>query len=158
MDTGSITLEFSKQEAILNFIMGAYEMKPNFDSIMIIDDNDIDLFVVDHMLKLYTDTATVVKYESPSKALEYIEANGAPQVIILDMVMQEMNGVQFMEELKKIKKKEAQTKIILVSAYINYRNNLITQALRFPEVMKIVAKPLRPEVLTEIHEIISSKN
>ena len=69
--------------------------------ILILDDDEIATKALKLLIKTQTDYR-VVAYNSAFEALEYIKENDL-DLVISDFVMPEMNGIEFLSEVKKIK-------------------------------------------------------
>ena len=69
-------------------------------SVMIIDD---DRFLLDmYTLKFKECGCTVEAISDPKAALEKIRGGQVPNIILLDVVMPEMNGFEFLEALESL--------------------------------------------------------
>ena len=83
------------------------ELKPNFERIMIIDDNQIDLYIFSKLLTKNNFCETILQYTSAEKALKYIVENQEnnllmPQIIFLDIYMPLMDGFEFLENYRQL--------------------------------------------------------
>ena len=75
----------------------------NVKCIMLVDDNKIDNFFHERVIKKSNAAEVVITTESGQEALEYLNShNGVlPNIIILDINMPGMNGWEFIEQYKK---------------------------------------------------------
>jgi CheY-like chemotaxis protein len=94
-------------------------MKKEVNSVMLIDDNKIDNFFHERILKKCIDVNEVIVNENGSKALEYILQGARPDIIFLDINMPVMGGREFLEEFVKLKKEYPTTYhcLIIVMAH-----------------------------------------
>jgi len=79
------------------------EINPTkFETVMIIDDNNIDLYVASRLMVKNNFSKNVLEYSFAQHALQYLRENQGnesllPQVIFVDIYMPVMSGFQFME-------------------------------------------------------------
>jgi CheY-like chemotaxis protein len=76
-------------------------------NIMLIDDNKIDNFFHQRVIKKYDETINVIIAESGQEALDYLTANATtvrPDLIFLDINMPGMNGWEFIEHYSQLDK------------------------------------------------------
>ncbi|MBZ0326112.1 MAG: response regulator [Altibacter sp.] len=80
-------------------------------NIMLIDDNKIDLFIHQRVIEKFDSMAHTMVFSNAIHAITYLEVLDAtktncekdfPQIIFLDINMPEMNGFQFLNEVKNI--------------------------------------------------------
>lgn len=75
------------------------ETKSRKDSVLIIDD---DKFLLDmYTLKFKECGCSVEAVSDPVAALEKLRAGASPNIILLDVIMPNMNGFEFLEAVKK---------------------------------------------------------
>ena len=70
-------------------------------TIVLVDDEEMVLTSISSLLEMESDYK-VKTFTSPEKAVKYIEDNGV-DLVISDYLMEEMNGITFLAEVKKIK-------------------------------------------------------
>ncbi|MFH6999708.1 response regulator [Flavobacterium sp. FlaQc-57] len=79
----------------------------SFHRIMIIDDNQIDKFIIKHVVSKNKFSDIILEYDSANKALEYLTENQSslfmlPQIIFIDINMPGMSGFEFMKAYDKL--------------------------------------------------------
>lgn len=84
-----------------------HQHRYKFDRVMIIDDNEIDIFLTSRIIEKSHFGKTILKYLVPEKALLYLQDNqenhnALPQVIFVDIHMPIMTGFEFMIEYAKL--------------------------------------------------------
>lgn len=130
------------------------ELKPNFERIMIIDDNQIDLYIFSKLLTKNNFCETILQYTSAEKALKYIVENQEnnllmPQIIFLDIYMPLMDGFEFLENYSLLFKNKTQNcKIVMVSSSID--NSDISRAKLDKNVALYATKPISKKLFDNI--------
>lgn len=82
----------------------AWEGVLNSDkSILLVEDDEIDRMTVERALREIHVTNRLAMVENGEEALEYLQdpANSRPGIILLDLNMPRMNGIEFLELIKK---------------------------------------------------------
>ena len=78
---------------------------PAVELVILIDDNDIDLFVQKRFVEINQFAERVITYNKPAFAvqalMEEVRASDIPQLIFLDLNMPKLNGKQVLKEIKK---------------------------------------------------------
>jgi DNA-binding NtrC family response regulator len=82
------------------------------DGIVFVDDDEVNALLAEVWLSNAGFT-NVSYFREPEKALRYIERNPKPALVISDYNMPTMNGVDFLQEVKK---NSPEIKTIIVSA------------------------------------------
>jgi CheY-like chemotaxis protein len=127
---------------------GIYKYK----KVLVIDDNEIDRYVADMVMKTNSFAEEVVSVESARKALDYLisfekDEEQLPQLIFLDINMPEMSGFDFLDEYQKLPENVKNHCIIMMlTTSLNQDDKIRAQANKF--VYKFVNKPLDREKLS----------
>jgi two-component system, OmpR family, response regulator len=115
--------------------------------VMIVDD-EVD-FLETIVKRLKTRGIDVAGVESGYKALEVLEGS-SPDVIILDVKMPGMDGI---ETLREIKKKKPQTEVIMLTGHASVESGIQGMQLgAFDYVMKPVALDELLEKMRQAYE------
>ncbi len=74
---------------------------PRFKTVMLIDDNPIDLYVAGKLIEKNEVCEQLVEFNSAEKALAHLSAiddpDGWPEVLLVDIYMPGMSGFEFMQ-------------------------------------------------------------
>lgn len=126
--------------------------------VMLIDDSEIDNFINTKMIEGCNFAEKIYVHTSGKSALEFlknIEVMGEssshllPSVIFLDLNMPIMDGLQFIEEFKKMGRNlTSRSKIYLLTASQNPSE--IKQVESNKRITKYLPKPLNEQTLSEI--------
>ncbi|MEL1243084.1 response regulator [Flavobacterium sp. DGU11] len=125
-------------------------------SVMIVDDNKIDNFFNERVIKKNDASWIVIAKESPYDALDYLKAGEQiPDVIFLDVNMPGMSGWDFIEEYKKLA--ISHNDVLIVIFTCNHKDP-DDETL---ELVKGISchfspKPLTIEILEQVQEKYSS--
>lgn len=125
-----------------------------FDSVCVIDDDQVYRFAVKCLLETWDLAGTFREFHDGSDAIDFFrssakDASKLPDVVFLDISMPVMNGFSFLDEYGKIKDDLAKdVRIYLVSSSI--QDKIRQQARNHPLVSGYIVKPLPAEALEEI--------
>lgn len=120
---------------------------------MMIDDNEIDLFVNKKFLRVSGISENTLSFQSAKEALAYININASapdklPKLILLDVQMPEINGFGFLELFQGVPDgAKTEMKIIMLSSTVDPQDIAKARECRF--VVDILKKPLDPVALKE---------
>ena len=83
------------------------EIQPKFEKVMIIDDNNIDLYITKRLIIKNNFGKEVLEYNAAAEALKYLQDNQGnipmlPLIIFIDIYMPEMSGFEFLEAYDKL--------------------------------------------------------
>ena len=130
------------------------ESQPKFDTVMIIDDNTIDLYVCSRMITKNNFGKKVLQYSIATEALQYLQDNQdnfseLPQVIFVDIYMPVMSGFEFMREYDKLSPAlKKYCKAFIISSSID--NEDIIRSRNDKNVISFQVKPITKEFLYRI--------
>jgi CheY-like chemotaxis protein len=120
--------------------------------IMLIDDNKIDNFFHERVIKRNHAAKTIIVKESGQEALEYLMAGDdevQPDVIFLDINMPGMNGWEFLEHYKELGK-HLQTAMVVVMLSTSENPDDKARAKTQGLLSDYKSKPLTREMLEEV--------
>lgn len=127
-------------------------MNRPINAIMLVDDNKIDNFFHERVIKKYNPEITVIVRETGQDAIDYLTGDGMPllpNLIFLDINMPGMNGWEFIEHYKQLDR-ELHTSIIVVMLTTSQNNEDILLAKSHNIIADFKSKPLTIEGLKEI--------
>jgi len=115
--------------------------------ILLVDDNDIDTYITNHIVKKSQIAEKITIKNSGIKAIEYLQsikesAEEFPDLIFLDIGMPIMNGFGFLEEFVKLPLVIANHCSVVMLTSSNDQND-IDRAMNYSVVKKYFVKPLK---------------
>jgi CheY-like chemotaxis protein len=118
--------------------------------IMIIDDNEIDNFINERIIRTSGFTNIVYSHTSAKSALEFLKniervkdfpAELIPEYIFLDLIMPFMDGFHFLDEFEKYSSElKSKIKIIILTSSVNPCD--LERSKKYERVINYYYKPL----------------
>lgn len=130
-----------------------------FNRVMIIDDDEIDLFIIGKMIKQCNFSDEIIAKNNCKEALNFLSKEcknsmNLPDFIFCDLFMPLQNGHDFLEEFsKKSKVVKSKCKVIIVSVIIN--EEVIQKLLKNDYVYTFLQKPLTVKALNALAQLNS---
>jgi CheY-like chemotaxis protein len=130
------------------------EQSPRFESVMIIDDNLIDLYISSRMITKNNFGKKVLQYSSAIEALKYLQENQEnisqlPEFIFVDIYMPGMSGFEFMKEYDKLSTQlKKLCRIFIISSSIDEQDLICVNNDKNIVAMK--QKPITKEFLNDL--------
>jgi len=121
--------------------------------VMLVDDSPTDRFIHKKLLEIYKIGEGVVEVNSAREGLNYLnkykdDAVKLPDVILLDVLMPEMNGFDFLTSLRNLHGKLVKKPVIYMLSSTDDETDL-RRARRIKLVEKLLRKPFSPETLVK---------
>ena len=129
-------------------------MLNNHRTVLLIDDNDVDLKINSKIIKISNLFDEIVICQSGDEGLTYLnrsmhEGKKLPDFILLDIQMPDMDGFDFLELYKKLPKKlTSKCLIAMLSSTLDFGD--IKKAEASLHVVKLLKKPLYPNELEDL--------
>jgi response regulator of citrate/malate metabolism len=129
-------------------------MSYKYKNIMIIDDDEIDNYIVKVLIKNNKIAEHILEYDGGFKAIEYLKENkdieeNLPEIILLDIYMPMMGGIEFLETFDTLKLSfPEKCKICIVSSSVNDNDILKTKLNN--HFFTYTTKPITAEFLLSL--------
>lgn len=125
---------------------------PRYPLTMIVDDNELDSFVLKNILSAHGFTSEALLMPDGRSALNYLKDNTSeklPRVIFLDIMMPGMDGFEFLEHFEKLPQEvRDKCRIILISTSESFKDLNRANKNRF--VYRFLNKPITEAMLNAI--------
>lgn len=128
----------------------------NFENVMIIDDNRIDLYIASRMITKNNFGKKVLQYSSALEALKYLQENQEniprlPEVIFVDIYMPMMSGFEFMVEYDSLPTAlKKHCRVFIISSSVDEQD--VAKANRDKNILAMEEKPITKEFLSGISD------
>lgn len=125
-------------------------MTTKINRILLVDDNEMDNFFHEYVLKKSQIAQQILSVESAEAALAFLTNPASPEIdlIFLDINMPGMNGFEFVEACQKFARPAQQVIIVMLTA--SPASEDVEKAGAYPEIRQYVTKPLSVEIAAEI--------
>ena len=84
--------------------------------VVLVDDHHIVLQGLEFLLSTVEDLEVVKGFSNGKTFLSYLEQHHLPDIVLLDLVMPEMNGIEITEVLKR---QYPQVKVLVLTSYVD---------------------------------------
>ncbi|MGK0412897.1 MAG: CheY-like chemotaxis protein [Polaribacter sp.] len=126
----------------------------NYNKIMIIDDDEIDNYLVKVLIKNNKIAEQILEFNSGLDAIKYLEENkgieeNLPEIILLDLYMPLMDGMEFMEAFDSLKLNFSEKcKVYVVSGSVD--DNDILKTKNANNICSYTTKPITVDFLLSL--------
>jgi CheY-like chemotaxis protein len=137
-------------------------MDNEVQSILLIDDDDINNFLSKELISLYWPSAQVTDIMYVEEAINFLKktiyhGQALPDVILVDLNMPILNGWDFVEAFEKFDPIATKnTRIYIYSSSVYYKD--IEKSKQYPCVKKFYTKPITQKQVVEIMDNVKNNN
>ncbi|MDH4092169.1 MAG: response regulator [Cyclobacteriaceae bacterium] len=129
-------------------------MSMKIPNLWIIDDDPMSSFYIKRLAQLGELANIITIYNAAQGAIDYLlhhrkSAEHLPDIILLDIYMPEVDGWEFLNELKKIEDQLSKKAAIYIISSSSHPKD-VSRAETFPEVRSYFKKPVTLDVLKEM--------
>jgi len=129
-------------------------MSMKIPNLWIIDDDPMSSFYIKRLAELGELANIITIYNTAQGAINYLlhhkkTVEHLPDIILLDIYMPEVDGWEFLNELKKIEDQLIKKAAIYIISSSNHPRDL-SRAQAFPDVRSYFQKPVTLEVLKDM--------
>ena len=134
-------------------------MKAKLNCILLVDDDEPTNFLNKMAVEELTCTNHIKIIPGAREALDYLACSGqpaplnrdcpSPEIIFLDINMPAMDGWEFLEQYRQLKKERRNQVIVVMLTTSLFQEDMI-RAQGIPEITAFENKPLTPEKLKKI--------
>lgn len=127
-----------------------------FSTVMVIDDNNIDLYIASKVISKNLFAEKILTYTSAIDALQYLADNESdpaalPEIILVDIYMPVMSGFEFMQAFDKLSMNvKKNCRAYIISSTID--ENDITKTRQDRNVVAFQEKPITVDFLNAISD------
>jgi CheY-like chemotaxis protein len=128
-----------------------YLSMPKYNKILVIDDSELDRFIIESLIKSANLSDNIVHFERGHDAIEYLLSvqnshSEFPGLILLDLMMPGMTGFEFLIEFITLSEDILEkSNIVVYTSSIDPTDKELAE--RFPFVRAFLTKPVSKEAL-----------
>ena len=121
------------------------KIKQKIKQILIVEDDETNIYLYKYGINKFNLTNNLVIRENGKEALTYLEEQSKkgiaylPSLILLDIEMPIMDGVEFLEHYRKLPERVQISRIIVASTSLKVQQNNFDQVYN---VEKVISKPI----------------
>ncbi|QDT03954.1 Response regulator MprA [Rubripirellula lacrimiformis] len=124
------------------------------NTVFLIDDDEADQYLCQRVFKRSGFSCELWTASDGVEALDLLrDADGVPDLILLDINMPRMNGHGFLAEYSKLWSREIPVIVVLTSSDQACDRE---QAMKYPAVKDYIVKPLRKEMIETLDALVKS--
>ena len=136
--------------------------KPTLRSVLIVDDNEDDRYILRRMLTKAGITPNIFEAHDGQSALEQLAEHEAigdasdgwpPALIFLDINMPRMDGFEFLEAFKPLRQKKAFESVVLIMFTSSHHDRDLARAKAYEFVRGYILK--MPDTIDELQQQIA---
>ena len=124
--------------------------------VMIIDDNEIDIFINQKVLEFNNFASEIINIQAAQNAIDKLKAaktEDIPNLIFLDLNMPIMDGFMFLYEFSQMPE-EVRSKVKIVVLTSSDNSNDKEKVAANADVLTYISKPLTDQKLEEIASLL----
>jgi CheY-like chemotaxis protein len=127
------------------------------ESIFYIDDNEFEHYIIESLIKTYSNCEKISFFLKGKDALELLEKNKGnstelPDIILLDLLMPEFTGWDFLDAFGKLYPLLSKpVKIYVLSSSVD--SNDVKRARSYPFVKTFISKPLTQLIVEDFDNL-----
>ncbi len=129
------------------------------DTTVLIDDSEIDLFIQQRFLEVYSFTNNLIAFKSAQEAIDSLNshANGSPpDIIFLDLNMPNIDGFGFLESFEKMDPSIKEKSQIVVLTSSNNKHDK-DQAFEHKNVIQYITKPIKQSDIDKLKKLLGKE-
>ncbi len=115
------------------------------ENTLLIDDNEIDLFIQKRFLEVFNFSKQLLTYSSAKEALVWLSklsTENLPDIIFLDLNMPDVDGFGFLLSVSQLPESVRDHIRVVILTSSNSRQD-VDKALAFKNVVHFITKPLK---------------
>ena len=133
--------------------------KPKLHSVLLVDDDETDLFIAEQVLSKGVEIDTIHSHTSPGEALAFmnelsVKNEQFPDCILLDVQMPVMDAFGFLENAEQIHGfTSSGCRVVIMSSYFDCFEGpeILAKGKRYACVAGFIEKPFTFEKLTQLN-------